>query len=104
MNRINDQNDILDMLETRFKTIMIGSISRFENTFGYLWSHGNDPKNKNEQYFRDLWEDLRIDLLNHGNNQIRLAINDINNFFRKQNQYQYNYKFIFSDDNKGDQK
>lgn len=100
MSNINDQNDLLDMLETRFKTIMIGAISRFENSFGYLWAHDREPETKNEQYFADKWEALRMDLLNHGNNQIRLAISDTVNFFRKANKYQYNYKFIMN--NKGE--
>lgn len=100
MSNINNQNDLLDMLETRFKTIMIGAISRFENSFGYLWAHGDEPNTQNEQLFSEKWEQLRIDLLNHGNNQIRLALSDTVNFFRKSNRYQYNYKFIMKD--KGD--
>lgn len=94
MNKINNQNDLLDMLETRFKTVMIGALSRFENSFGYLWKHGDDPQTQNEKLFADKWDELRIDLLNHGNNQIRLALADTVDFFRKTNRYQYNYKFI----------
>jgi len=87
-----DRN-FIDNIETRFKTLMIGSISRFEKHFGYLWNHGEEPNTQSEEKFRNLWEDLRIDLLNHGNNQIRLAMNEIEKEFKK-SKYQYNYDFV----------
>lgn len=97
MNR--EQEDFLDNIETRFKTLMIGSISRFEKYFGYLWNHGDDPKTQSESKFRDLWDSLRIDLLNHGNNQIRLAMNEMEKEMNKYS-YKYNYNFKFTNKNK----
>lgn len=92
-------NDIISNLEKRFKTLMIGSISRFEQSFGYLWNHGYEPTDDKEEFFRDKWEDLRYDLLNHGNNQIRLAINDLNDYIKNESKYKYNYQFIMKPKN-----
>ena len=85
---------LLQDLEKRFKTLMIGSIARIEESFGYLWNHGHEPTNEKEEFFRDKWEDLRYELLNHGNNQTRLAAKEFSNYFKLESKYEYNYKFI----------
>jgi hypothetical protein len=89
------KNPVINDIETRFRTLMIGSIARFEESFGYLWNHGSEPKNNNEQLFKDKWLELRNDLLNHGNHQMRLAIDDLLDYIEDQNnsKYQYSYKF-----------
>lgn len=105
MNR--EEEDILNAMETRFKTLMIGSLSRFEKSFGYLWRHGDEPTTNSESLFRDKWEDLRTDLLNHGNNQIRLAMEELYDYFRLLNKYRYSYKFTITDKqnrNQGDRR
>lgn len=92
-----EPDDILfNNIEKRFKTLMIGTLYRFEQAFGYLWNHGDDPSTDNQMKFRQKWEDLRTDILNHGNNQIRLALNELDNYIDHQNKYAYNYKFIFN--------
>lgn len=89
-----NQEKLIDDIEKRLKTVMIGSISRFENTFGYLWNHGNEIDSDQHDFFRRKWDDLRNDLLNHGNNQIRLAVDALYDFFdSKDNQYKYSYNF-----------
>ena len=51
---------------------MIGSISKFENRFGYLWGHFSDDLLTEEQEkFADLWDFTRNEILNQGNQQIR---------------------------------
>jgi hypothetical protein len=90
----SDNTKILQDIEKRFKTLMIGSLSRFEQSFGYLWNHGHEPTDQKEEFFRDKWEDLRYDLLNHGNNQIRLAISELSDSLDKDSKYAYKYNFI----------
>jgi hypothetical protein len=94
------QQEILKNIETRLRTIMIGSLSRIEKHFGYLWNYGDDMETKNHEIFSDKWEDLRLEILNHGNNQIRAAIDDMEMFFNKENKYAYNYKFVIDDNHK----
>lgn len=93
-----DENDLIRMIETRLKTTMIGSISRMEQSFGYLWNHGDDPLNDTQELFLNKWETLRSDILNHGNNQIRCAVEDMIKYFQKQNQYKYTYNFKINQD------
>lgn len=79
----------------RLETTMIGALSRFENVFGYLWGHHknhNDPLTDSEIYFDNLWQDVRNNVLNHGNQQIRAMQNDMNKDNNSIN-VKYNYKF-----------
>jgi hypothetical protein len=96
--------DIVKDIETRIRTTMIGSLHRIEKSFGYLWNHGSESKSDLELEFEDKWEDLRLDILNHGNHQIRLALQDLKNFFADQEKYLYNYNFVFKnkDNNRRD--
>lgn len=87
------EEDLLKEIEKRCQTLMIGSISRFEKAFGYLWNHGDNPNTKQEADCLEKWKNLRHDLLNHGNNQIRLALDELDAFFYDNNKYKYNYKF-----------
>lgn len=93
------KKEFLDKLETRFKTIMIGSIARFENSFGYLWNENDDPRTDQEAFFRDKWEDLRTDILNHANNQIRQGIEEAAKFLDQAEKY--TLKFIYSNNDNG---
>lgn len=93
--------DIDYLLEKRMQTIMIGSLARFEEHFDYLWQKENDPKS---DAFLDLWQKTRQDILDYGNNQIRLAKKDLYNISdRTQSQdkpkYRYHYKFNLRRDN-----
>ena len=45
------QEQLLQNLEKRFKTLMIGSMFRFEQSFGYLWNHGHEPTDQKEEFF-----------------------------------------------------
>lgn len=89
---ITDDN-VLKEMEKRFTTLMIGGIARFEKAFGYLWNHGDDPQNAAQEDFLDKWEELRNSVLNHGNNQIRLALQDLEKYLYKKHKYQYKYNF-----------
>jgi len=86
-NQYSSRRQIMEQIETRFKTIMIGSLSRFEKEFGTLWNNDNDPTTDNEAYFRDKWEDLRHDLLDHGNNQIRQGLEELDKYLNNVEKY-----------------
>lgn len=98
MNK-KDEDKLLDDVEKRFQTLMIGAISRVEKSFGYLWNHGSDPTNETQASFRQKWDNLRTELLNHGNNQIRLAINSIEDYLDGNNKFSYQYNFKINNKN-----
>jgi hypothetical protein len=89
-------------METRLKTTMIGSLAKFEEYFGYLW----EEDNKNRLEYERLWDQTRNAILNNGNNQIRLALDELEEHFSdgpRQSTFRekYKYKFYF---NNGDQR
>lgn len=91
----NELEYLLLSIQKRFQTTMIGSLARFEESFGYLWE--NDHKDREK--FENIWEDTRNSILNNGNKQLRSALDEISDFVN--HKPKYNYKFYF---NKGDNK
>jgi hypothetical protein len=100
----NQDDDILQFIETRIKTTMIGSLAKFEQYFGYLWEENSSKRLE----YEELWEQARNAILNNGNHQIRLALDELVDFLennppkqnRKTFREKYRYKFYF---NNGDQ-
>jgi hypothetical protein len=87
---------LLYSIEKKFQTTMIGALARFEDSFGYLWE--NDHKDR--ERFENTWEDTRNNILNNGNKQLRLALNEISDFFQSNRvKNKYHYKFYFNDKN-----
>lgn len=95
-------NLIIKNIKKRFQTSMIGSIARIEDYFGFLWGFNKNNLNRNEQENLDLWEELRTEILNHCNNQMRLAMDELEDFLEKQHNY-YEYKFIINQNKKENQ-
>lgn len=91
-------NNTKQILIKRFQTTMIGAISEFEKTFGYLWGIDKDedqPLTEKEERFLGLWEDTRNRILNNGNNQLRKSITEID---KNSGTMKYNYKFYRRED------
>jgi hypothetical protein len=66
------------LMESRIKTTMIGSLSKMEQNFGYLWGHFKDgPLTEQQEKFADLWDYTRNQILNQGNKQIRQMKEDL---------------------------
>ena len=73
---------LLNKIETRFKTIMIGSLAKIEDNLGFLWAYDTDDKLTDEQQkYLDIWENLRNEILNHGNYHLREGLDDIEDYF-----------------------
>ena len=93
----NDERDLLIALASkRLRTTMIGCLSKFENVFGYLWGHyksNNEPLTDQEIYFDNLWQDVRNNILNHGNKQLRILENELDMISRDKPKVKYHYKF-----------
>lgn len=82
------------LIRKKIETTMIGALARFEENFGDLWGH--DTKNISQEQLRNqiIWDKVRNEILDHGNNQIRKAIAELrgqNNFDKVK--YSYYYKF-----------
>lgn len=81
-NKMNNRDkDLLDSIYKKFQTTMIGSLAKFEKAFGYLWTKDNT----NIEKFQEIWEYTRNDILNNGNKQSRLAINELKEYINANN-------------------
>jgi len=87
-------------VETKFKTTMIGALSKFEELFGSLWGHGlqDNELGPEEIKWREAWQLARTEILNNGNNQLRAAQNEIDQYTIRYIKNEYNF---LVKDNKG---
>lgn len=94
-----NRRGIIQQVSKRFETTIIGALARFENTFGYLWGYDSQKElTQKQQEFLDIWEIARTSILNHGNNQMRSAIDDIINYVEEENEY-YKYRITLMNQN-----
>lgn len=71
--------------EKHCKTIMIGSLSIFEDFFGYLWGYDKDEEEEfteEENVMFQIWSEARSKILDMGNDQIHQ--------YKKNERYTYN--------------
>lgn len=84
---------LLKIIETKLKTSFIAPLDYFENAFGILWGHGKSVSQltNEERKFREIWNDIRNDVLNNGNNQIRAVKNELEQYSVTWNRYKVNF-------------
>lgn len=81
-----DVEQLAEDVEKRFKTTMIGSLARIEEHLGFVWGHDQEMISVQQSDHRHIWQDLRDDILDHCNYQMRSALTDIRKFIQKSNQ------------------
>jgi len=82
---------LMNNIDKRFKTTMIGALSLFEDIFGELWGEKNDNPNEEEKYWRERWEKARTSILNNGNAQLRAALEELDTYTMQWNKYKTNF-------------
>lgn len=80
----DSKNRLFKIGTKQIRTTMIGALAAIENKFGHLWNHGNVPQTEQEEMFRELYDELRKDVLDKGNQQIH-------NFTQEIQQYQISW-------------
>lgn len=70
--KVRAKNNLADQSKARIRTTMIGAIASIESYFGEMWENNPDLK--------QIYEDLRCEILDKGNKQIRLVDSDFANF------------------------
>jgi len=85
---------LLNNLEKKFRTTIIGSLAVFEEEFGWLWGHGKDYHELNDEEIelREIWNKTRTKLLDSGNSNLRAAQNELSQYTFKWNRYVTNFK------------
>jgi len=79
-----------------FKTAEIGAIATIEDKLGFLWKHGESDESLTEKElrFRELWEELREELMDSWNDQKRRIIKQLDYYNVEWQKFQYEFKFI----------
>tara|TARA_Y100000361_G_C10968908_1_gene242865 strand:- start:258 stop:572 length:315 start_codon:yes stop_codon:yes gene_type:complete len=92
-SKINqEKRELLNKLDTRFKTVMIGSLARIEDHLGFLWGHDKDQElTEQQKKYEIIWDDLRNEILNHGNYNLREGLEDVEEFFDRADKYSYQF-------------
>lgn len=81
-------------IETKFRTTMIGSLSRFEKIFGEeVWGYGLDEDllTDTQKENQEKWQLARTEILNNGNNQMRAALAEVDNNTIRYNKMEYTF-------------
>jgi|TARA_R100000353_G_C6395071_1_gene165935 hypothetical protein len=80
-------------LKKKFDTTTIGSLSAFEENFGFLWGHGKkySELDEEERYWRDIWSKTRTSILDLGNSNLRAAQSEISQYTISWNRYVTNF-------------
>ena len=74
----------------KLQTTMIGALSSIEEHFGFLWGHESDePLSEDQEKMRLVYEELRSDVLDKGNTQIRNIDAEFTQYDITWNRYQY---------------
>ena len=60
---------------------MIGALSSIEKHLGFLWSHGEERSlTPDQEELRDAYEEIRSEILDKGNHQIRNLENELSQY------------------------
>lgn len=84
------KDKLLKVAKKRVQTTMIGALSSIEETFGFLW--------ENDQVMKDAFEELRSEILDRGNNQIRALESDFSTYEIVWKKYTYQLPFKGKED------
>tara|TARA_B100000959_G_C14975039_1_gene621227 strand:+ start:2286 stop:2663 length:378 start_codon:yes stop_codon:yes gene_type:complete len=70
------------IVSTKMKTSFIGAISACESHIGFLWGHGKPDNELSEEEvsMKEIWENVRAQILDNGNSQLRATMNEMNQY------------------------
>jgi hypothetical protein len=73
---------LVKSIEKAINTTMIGSLAKFEEAFGILIGFNVPPQNCTEEQleFRTIWQQVRTDILNNGNKQLKRIREESENY------------------------
>lgn len=89
---------LLKATKKKIQTTMIGALHSIEQHFGFLWNVESENLSMEQIQLKEIFEDLRSEILDRGNNQIRNLENEFTHYdiiWKK-----YSLKLPFTD--KGD--
>ena len=78
------------IISVKMNTTFIGALSSFEKNFGFLWGQGkkDSERTDEERQLNQIWQNIRTEVLNNGNNQLRALRNELQNHSVSWNRHQ----------------
>ena len=81
--------------QKKIRTTMIGSLSSIEDHLGFLWGHNSKESLTPEQeQYRNIFDELRTEILDKGNIQIKEVVVDFANYDVIWNRYKYEIPLV----------
>lgn len=102
MQRLTEQNEgenlkrkLSQSIEKHFRTTMIGALADMEKEFGVYWGHGKDKVELTDEELedRERWEKVRNSILDRGNKEARILLNELSEVNLIKKKYEVNFKF-----------
>lgn len=78
-------------VKKKMQTTMIGAVASVEKYFGHLWGHGVDNPSPEQQRMHQVFEEMRTEILDKGNHQIRSIESEIETYDVVWNKYHTNF-------------
>ena len=77
-------------MQRKVQTTMIGALSSIEDHLGFLWGHNSEaPLTNDQEEFKRAYENLRSEILDKGNAQIRNVESELSTYDVIWNRYKY---------------
>lgn len=86
------KDKLLKASKKKVQTTMIGAIYSVEQKLSFLWDANQNIEDA--AYFKNLFEELRSEILDKGNNQIRNLENEFHKYEVTYKKYYYQLPFI----------
>ena len=92
-----------EFLRKRMTTMLVGSIERIEKSMGQNWGHGLSDKECTDGEYdeRAIWNCLRKELFDWGNQQIRNMEKGLEDYIVEMRRYKIEFKNNGQNDNQG---
>jgi hypothetical protein len=87
----NSKSRLKKEVKKKMQTTMIGAVASVEKYFGHLWGHGSDNQSPEQQRMQQIFEDMRTEILDKGNHQIRSIESEIETYDVTWNKYQTSF-------------
>lgn len=94
-NKFNDESHkkLVQSLVTFLKTSFIGALDCFERGFGKIWGFKKEGEHtENEKRWKEVWNEVRNNILTNGNNQIRNMLKKLKEYKVRWYGKKYNFK------------
>lgn len=81
-------------IKKRIQTTMIGAIASIEEHLGQFWGKDSDSPSPAQNRFHELFEELRDEILDKGNSQIRSVDADLAKYEVEEIRFNYNLPIV----------